>query len=106
MRIIKIEDKKILDLLDKKADISRRQKQISDEMVSLETEFNKNLSKYARIDEKARPLINKISKRFNLGKYEQISRVHQEETDMSWSVEIADRLEELEARLAEDKKIK
>ena len=105
MRTIIITQKPILDLLNRKSEISSRQKTISEEMIKLEKEFNTNLSKYQRIDERVRPLINKEVAKIKLETYEEISKVHQDEKDMSWSLEISDRMEEfLEAWKNKNKK--
>jgi len=101
MRKIKLEDKKIIKLLNEKAEISKKQTAITDQMTKLEQEFNKNISNYARFDEKARPMILKIVEGMELGEFEQLSRVHQEKNN--WFIEIADRLEELRQAIKEDK---
>lgn len=93
MKKIVIEDKKILKLLEDKAEISKKQLAISNQFTKLETEFNKNLALHARIDEKARPLINVIVSKLVLGEFEELSRVHQTD-DKKWIIEISDRMDE------------
>ena len=100
MKKIVITDKKVLSILDKKGDISKetqkildRMKAIEDEGKKLDKEFNIYLTKTMLLDEKARPFIKKIVENVELGEFEQISRVHQED-DGKWTIEIADRLEE------------
>lgn len=93
MRRIEVTNKSALKLLNSKAEISKRQQNISEAMEELEKEFNANLSKYARIDEKVRPTLKKILEKYEMGEYEEVSRVHQD-TNGEWFFEIADRLEE------------
>ena len=101
MRKIKLEDKKIIKLLNEKAEISKKQTAITDQMTKLEQEFNKNISNYARIDERVRPMVLAIVDGMELGEFEQLSKVHQEKKD--WFIEIADRLEELRQAIKADK---
>jgi len=101
MRKILIEDKKITTLLNEKSEISKRQKAITDEITKLEQEFNKNMGLYARIDEKARPLVLKLVEKEEMGEFEQISKVSEEKK--GWFIQIADRLEELRERMKQDK---
>jgi hypothetical protein len=94
MRRFQIEDKKVLDILNEKEVIGKDQIRISAEMEALEKQFNENMARYKRIDEKARPLIKKIYSKIEMSEFEEVSRVHQDEKDMSWWIEVADRLQE------------
>lgn len=91
MKKIKIENQKILKLLNKKSELAEGNMELVAEMEKLEKEHNKTISLIKRIDEKVRPRIMKILP--EMGEYEQLSRVHLCD-DGSWEFEIANRLEE------------
>lgn len=94
MRKIEITDSNILKILSEKAVIGKKQAEIAKETERLEKEFNKNMAKYTRIDEKIRPLITGIVSKLVLGEYEQLSWVHEDEKSGKWIITIADRMEE------------
>lgn len=99
MRIIEVSDQKVLKLLNERKSISVRQLAITLEYEKLEEEYNKNLALYARIDEKVRPLTDKITSNLDLGEYEERVRVYQDEKDLTkWFIEITDRLDEFKDR--------
>lgn len=98
MRIIEVNDQKVLKLLNERKEISVRQLAITLEYEKLEEEYNKNLALYARIDEKVRPLMDKITTKLDLGEYEERTRVYQDEKDLTkWFIEIADRMDEFKS---------
>ena len=103
MRKIKITDSKVLLTLNKKGELSKKTQVILDRMKEIEAEnkilekdFNSYLIKSKTLDEKARPYLEKIIAKLELGEYEQVSRVHQEDYG-EWNIEIADRMEEFKA---------
>lgn len=109
MKIIEIKDKKTLTILNKKGVITKeiqgyldRLKVIEDEGKELEAKFNTGLTRQQLIDEKARPLVKKITDKIELEEYEQVSKVS--EVDGGWNIEIADRLEEFKKVFADSKK--
>jgi len=98
MRILQVEEPKALKLLNERKEISVRQLAITLEYEKLEEEYNKNLAKYARIDEKVRPLMDKITSKLDLGEYEERTRVYQDEKDLTkWFLEVADRMDEFKS---------
>lgn len=109
MRKVEIKDKKVLTILNKKGKLSKdtqvvldRLKEIEEEGKKLEAEFNTYLTKTKMIDEKARPYLKKIMEKIELEEYEQVSKVHQEDTG-EWNIEIADRMEEFKEAFKENK---
>jgi hypothetical protein len=98
MRRIKITDKKINDILLVKESISLENQNILVEMEKMEKKFQSNISKMARADEKARPLIKKIYSTLVIKEYEELSRVFND--GGTWTMEIADRMEEFKTLFA------
>ena len=103
MRKIKINDKKILSVLNKKKELTVENTNLLKTIEESEKKFNQNLTKTQMIDEKARPMIKKIVDKIELGEYEEVSRVHQEDNG-EWNIEIADRMEEFIAAFKSRKK--
>jgi len=100
MRQVKLTNKKVLSILDKKSALSKetnvildRMKEIEAEYKDLEAKFNTQLSKTQVIDEKSRPYLQNIIDTLEMGEFEQVSRVHQSDNG-EWNIEIVDRLEE------------
>lgn len=89
---IEIKNKKVLDILDAKNRLVVANQNLLTEMAKLEKEFNTNMSKTQRCDEKVRPLIKKDIEKLKLGEFEELSRVTIESG--VWEMEITDRLEE------------
>lgn len=104
MRKIKVEDKKVLEVLNKKGELTAQNQNILKEMGELEKKFNTCLTKSKLLDEKSRPLIRKIVEKMELGEYEEISAVRQDEN--GWYIEIADRMEEFKASFSKLKEAK
>lgn len=112
MKKIQIKNKSILNILDKKKDISEKQAVILEEMrvyeeksKACEKEFNTLLTKAQMIDEKAKPLIKEIVDKIELEEFEEISKVHQDE-DGTWNIIVANRLEEFKKWFKDQKAIK
>jgi len=108
MRKILIDNNKVLEILNKKSDLSKetqkildRLQVIEDEGKKLEKEFNIYLGKTKLLDDKSRPHLKKIIDKIELGEYEQVSRVFQDGKD--WVIEIADRMEEFKEAMKADK---
>lgn len=102
MRKVEITDPKILKILKEKRDLSKENQKIIKEMEELEKKYNKNISKSKRADERSRPKIYKQVDKMELGEYEEISRVHEE--DGKWYIEITDRMEEFKKQWEDKKK--
>lgn len=98
---IKITDKKVLDALDTKQRYVNANTETLKEMERLEKEFQSNLAKAQRSDEKVRPLIKKLVDKIQFGEYEELSRVTKESGE--WEIEIVDRMEEFKAAFAQRK---
>ena len=88
----KITNKKILDILDTKNKYVIDNQNILQAMEKLEKEFNTNLGKAQRCDEKVRPLVKKEIEKITLGEFQELSRITKESGE--WEMEIVDRLEE------------
>jgi hypothetical protein len=107
MRTIKVEDKKVLEMLTKRAKISVEQYELGKQMEELEKTFQTNLARYARIDEKVRPLVEKITDKIGLTEYEERSRIFQDKEDENiWYIEIMDRMDEFKERWAKRNDVK
>lgn len=89
---IKITNKKILDILETKNKFVVANQNLLKEMEKLEKEFNTNMGKTARCDEKVRPLIRKEVMKLNIEEFEELSRVTNESG--VWEMETVDRLDE------------
>lgn len=98
---IKIEDTKLLKILNDKKNQADKAVKTTKEMQKLEKEYNKLVSKIKRLDEKSRPLIKKYIQDVNMGEFEEISRVFNE--DGGWEIEIVDRLEQFKKQYKEMK---
>jgi len=96
MRKIKLEDKKVLEVLNKKKALTVENQNILKEMAEMEKKFNTCLTKSKMLDEKSRPMIKKITDKMEFAEYEEISAVRQDDNG-DWYVEIADRMEEFKA---------
>ena len=93
MRKLSITNEKILKLLSVKQDLSAENVGLIKQIEALEKNYTMNISKMARADEKARPLILALMSTIKLGEFEELSRVHRDEQE-GLIMEIVDRLEE------------
>jgi len=89
---IKIENKRVLKILEDKNKYVVANQNLLKEMNKLEKEFNTNMAKAQRADEKVRPIIKKDIAKIKLGEYEELSRLTNEKG--YWELDIVDRLEE------------
>ena len=101
MRSIKIEDKKILKLLEEKQAMANKNLDILKKLEELEAEFNTNTGKVKRLDEKVRPLILKLIKDVPMEEYDELSKVSV--TTDGCFLEIVNRLEEFKNMFANRK---
>lgn len=101
---IKIEDTKILSLLSEKNGLNEANTETLAKMEKLEKEFNTNLSKMKRLDEKVRPLIIKLLKDVKLGEFDELSRVAKDEKTKDWELEVVNRLDEFKVLFKQRKK--
>lgn len=100
-RIIKLTDEKAIEVISENTPINIAQKEVLAELQTieerakiLEEDFNKNLAESQRVMEKARPLVMKFMETQELGEYEELVKVSQDEETMEWNIEIGDRMEE------------
>lgn len=100
---VEITDSKILKLLNSKKEISAKILAYLKQYEEIETEVHKCEAQHARIDEKVRPLIKKQTDKLHFEEFEEVSRVGQDEKDLKWYIEIADRLEEFKIHFKEQK---
>jgi hypothetical protein len=98
---IKVTNKKIIDALTEKNKFVTANQTLLKEMESLEAEFQKNLAKAQRSDEKARPLIKKEIEKLDLKDFEEVSRITFESGE--WEIEVINRLEEFKTLYAQRK---
>lgn len=110
MRVININDEKLLKILNEHAALNKKQevviaklREIEVETKELEEDFKKNMAASERIMEKAQPLLKKfVEANIEFGEFEEVSRVPEvknEEGDGTgeWTVEIANRMDEFKA---------
>lgn len=108
MRTIKIENKELLDILDKKRKKSIEAKPILDRLQKIEDEHKELMEKMntftaeqTRNDEKARPFVRELLKNVEYGEFEAFERVSQDEETGNWNIVITDYLEEARTKSAE-----
>lgn len=110
MRVVKIEDAKLLKILNEHAALNKKQevviaklREIEVETKELEEDFKKNMAASERIMEKAQPKLKEfVEKNVEFADFEEVSRVPEvknEEGDGTgeWTVEIANRMDEFKA---------
>jgi len=105
MKTVEITDTKLLKHLNDKHEVSLKNEKLlkeMEELSKLETDFKTNISKMARMEERARPLIVKVAQKVKLTEYEELSRVYKKGS--AWIMEFADRMEEFKIHFKNLKK--
>jgi hypothetical protein len=96
-RAYKIEDEKLKIILDKRAELFTKQKEVNEKLVELDKERESLGLKMERLKEKTAVIIDKNKASFELGEFEIITRVFQENGECF--AEIADVVEEYKKQL-------